>query len=274
MSASFCSDIFFPKRCASCSRLIEVGSDETFCKECAETLISDTRVDDRPPFKRIVSAFIYADAAAEVVRNMKHDYIPGTVDFAADRVYERIITETDGAFDLVTFVPRYGKKIPYSSSMEMAKRISKRLNVPLGTKTVIKVRNIKSQTGCRSDKERRRNVSNAFRVCGDVSGKRVLVIDDVMTTGSTLREIGRILSAAGAEPFGAVFARTDLSYSSKKLVPVRAVPQIYTFGNRSDIPFSDYDRAVKRLRRGRKFRRLKSKAAEAIRKKFGLQQKA
>ena len=74
--------------------------------------------------------------------------------------------------------------------------------------------------------------------------------------------------------FGAVFARTDLSYSSKKLVPVRAVPQIYTFGNRSDIPFSDYDRAVKRLRRGRKFRRLKSKAAEAIRKKFGLQQKA
>ena len=120
MSASFCSDIFFPKRCASCSRLIEVGSDETFCKECAETLIFDTRVDDRPPFKRIVSAFIYADAAAEVVRKMKHDYIPGTVDFAADRVYERIIAETDGEFDLVTFVPRYGKKIPYSSSMEMA----------------------------------------------------------------------------------------------------------------------------------------------------------
>ena len=121
--------------------------------------------------------FPHIDGAANVVRNMKHEYIPKVVDFAANEVLNVITANTDGKFDVVTFVPRYGKHVPYSSSREMAKRISKSLGVPFGEKTIIKTRNIKSQTSCRSDKERRRNVSNAFSVGEDVRGKRVLVID-------------------------------------------------------------------------------------------------
>jgi predicted amidophosphoribosyltransferase len=45
---------------------------------------------------------------------------------------------------------------------------------------------------------RRRNIRGAFTVTGDVCGKHVAVVDDVMTTGHTLAEVARVLKAAGA----------------------------------------------------------------------------
>ena len=268
MKFSFVGDLFFPKRCASCGKLIEVGSDCLFCTECAHSMVKDSLVDERYPFRRVVSAYVYIDGAAHVVRNMKHEYIPKVVDFAANEVLNVITANTDGRFDVVTFVPRYGKHVPYSSSKEMAKRISKSLGVPFGEKTIIKTRNIKSQTSCRSDKERRRNVSNAFSVGEDVRGKRVLVIDDVQTTGSTLREVGRVLAESGAEPFGAVFARVRLAHKSKKFVPVGKTAETISFKPDREIPFSAFDRDIARLRRKRRQRRFRIKTIEKFKKKI------
>ena len=150
----------------------------------------------------------------------------------------------------------------------MAKRISKSLGVPFGEKTIIKTRNIKSQTSCRSDKERRRNVSNAFSVGEDVRGKRVLVIDDVQTTGSTLREVGRVLAESGAEPFGAVFARVCLAHNSKKFVPVGKTAETISFKPDREIPFSAFDRDIARLRRKRRQRRFRIKTIEKFKEKI------
>ena len=61
--------------------------------------------------------------------------------------------------------------------------------------------------------DRRTNVAGAFalRSRADIKGRRVLVIDDVSTTGSTLSEAARALKAGGAaEVYGAVFAKTEL----------------------------------------------------------------
>ena len=203
-------------------------------------MVKDSLVDERYPFRRVVSAYVYIDGAANVVRNMKHEYIPKVVDFAANEVLNVITANTDGKFDVVTFVPRYGKHVPYSSSKEMAKRISKSLGVPFGEKTIIKTRNIKSQTSCRSDKERRRNVSNAFSVGEDVRGKRVLVIDDVQTTGSTLREVGRVLAES----------------------------ETISFKPDREIPFSAFDRDIARLRRKRRQRRFRIKTIEKFKEKI------
>ncbi|MGE5161424.1 MAG: ComF family protein, partial [Betaproteobacteria bacterium] len=57
--------------------------------------------------------------------------------------------------------------------------------------------------------ERRRNVRGAFAMAGDVRGRDVLVVDDVMTSGSTMDEIARLLVSAGAAHVHAlVVART------------------------------------------------------------------
>jgi predicted amidophosphoribosyltransferase len=49
-----------------------------------------------------------------------------------------------------------------------------------------------------SQRERRRNLRGAFAVVGNVSGREVLLIDDIMTSGATARECARVLKAAGA----------------------------------------------------------------------------
>lgn len=268
MKFSFIGDLFFPKRCASCDKPIEVGSDGLFCAKCALSLMKDGLVDERYPFKGVVSAYVYADAAADVVRNMKHSYIPKTVDYAAKEVLSAIKTGLKTGFDIVAYVPRYGKRAPYSSSREIAKRISKELCVPLGERTITKVRKIKSQTSCRSDRERRRNVSNAFSVTEDVRGKRVLVIDDVQTTGSTLREIGRKLLDSGAEPYGAVFARVYLSRASKRFVPRRKEATVVSFQPDVGVPFSEFESDVCRLRRKRRRRRAFEKLKVKLRRRF------
>ncbi len=101
MKFSFVGDLFFPKRCASCRKLIEVGSDCLFCNECAHSMVKDSLVDERYPFRRVVSAYVYIDGAANVVRNMKHEYIPKVVDLAANEVLNVITANTDGKFDVV-----------------------------------------------------------------------------------------------------------------------------------------------------------------------------
>ena len=49
-----------------------------------------------------------------------------------------------------------------------------------------------------SRKGRRRNLRGAFAVCGDVRGREVLLVDDILTSGATARECARMLMAAGA----------------------------------------------------------------------------
>jgi ComF family protein len=69
--------------------------------------------------------------------------------------------------------------------------------LPLATDLLRRIRHTPPQQSLKLA-ERHRNVRGAFEVTGDVRGKTLLVVDDVMTTGSTLNEIARILRQAGA----------------------------------------------------------------------------
>jgi ComF family protein len=77
--------------------------------------------------------------------------------------------------------------------------LARRLNCPLDVATLARVHSTPSQTA-RDRAERRRNVRDAFAVRRPlrVAGQRVLLVDDVMTTGATADECARMLRAAGA----------------------------------------------------------------------------
>ena len=67
--------------------------------------------------------------------------------------------------------------------------------------TLKKIRNTKAQSGTGGAAKRRANISGAYAVPdgADVDGKRIILIDDIVTTGSTLSECARTLAMAGAE---------------------------------------------------------------------------
>ena len=80
-------------------------------------------------------------------------------------------------------------------------------NVRLGA--LIRVRATASQAGLNAE-QRKRNLTGAFQVKGRLDGQRVLLVDDVLTTGQTGRECAKVLLAAGAIDVGLVTFAAEL----------------------------------------------------------------
>jgi ComF family protein len=85
----------------------------------------------------------------------------------------------------------------FNQSLEIARRYARITGGTLAERTLLRVRDTPPQQTLARD-ARRRNVRGAFGVSADVKGTRITVIDDVMTTGSTLDEIADTLKRAGA----------------------------------------------------------------------------
>jgi ComF family protein len=107
-------------------------------------------------------------------------------------------------------VPLHKRKLRarrFDQSFLLARGISKRFGVPMADRFLVRTRNTRQQTRLNHE-ERFQNVRGAFEVAdrkGFPKKSRMLLVDDVMTTGATVRECSRILKRAGA---GEVFVFT------------------------------------------------------------------
>ena len=107
--------------------------------------------------------------------------------------------------DILMPVPLHPKKLwtrRYNQAGILAQRIAELTDLPLDLSTLRRVKQTASQVGLNSQ-ERRENVASAFAIRQGarkkVSGKRVLLIDDVITTGATLEGCAVVLKQAGAK---------------------------------------------------------------------------
>ena len=105
-------------------------------------------------------------------------------------------------FDLIVPVPLHRNRLRlrgFNQSELLAAQVARLRKIPLGTKDCMRVRDTPPQTGLRAA-ERRRNVSGAFEVTQPerIKGRRVLLIDDVLTTGATASACAEALQKAGA----------------------------------------------------------------------------
>ena len=115
----------------------------------------------------------------------------------------RITGKPQSPVDLVLSVPLHVKKWQirgYNQAHLIAKYFARELGLVYDPHLVIRIKNNKSQMG-KKGKERRKNLVNAFALQKELATniKHVLIIDDVVTTGSTVSEIGKLLKTAGVE---------------------------------------------------------------------------
>jgi ComF family protein len=97
-------------------------------------------------------------------------------------------------------VPLHRKRLRergYDQAAELARVVGGRLRLPALTAACERVRYTLPQTELEA-KARERNPRGAFRAMGDLSGKHLVILDDVVTTGSTVAEVARVLRRAGA----------------------------------------------------------------------------
>lgn len=97
-------------------------------------------------------------------------------------------------------VPLHPKRLQargFNQSLEIARFLSARLDIPLAPEACRRVRDTAAQSSLGSAKERRMNLRKAFRVAPGLAYQHVALIDDVMTSGTTVTELARTLRRAG-----------------------------------------------------------------------------
>lgn len=207
--------LLFPSKCVFCNAVLKSGD---LCIECEKTLpyTKGEAVSQKFPFiQSCVSPLYYKDN----VRLSIHRYKFGGCSAYCSR-YGRLVSDCvqkalalDG-IDMVSWIPLSKRRLRrrgYDQAQLMAERLAEGIGKPCAP-TLIKSRDNKAQSTTRSVKERRDNVAGAYELLKDaeVSGRRILLVDDVVTTGSTLSEAARVLRKAGAKSvFAATLARHE-----------------------------------------------------------------
>lgn len=102
--------------------------------------------------------------------------------------------------DLIVPLPLHQDRLRergFNQALELARPVSKALKVPIDTSNCSRIRNTPAQANL-AWRERDKNIRGAFHCSADLSGKRILLVDDVMTSGASLNECARTLKLHGA----------------------------------------------------------------------------
>jgi ComF family protein len=174
-----------------------------FAYEQGEGAVSAQALADPPIWDRARAAVLFDDTARALVHALKYrDRHEAGLLMA--RLMTRAATDILSSADAVVPVPLYRWRLwkrRYNQSALLAQAICRLSARPYAPGLVIRTRPTRSQTGLDHD-ERRRNVRNAFVVPEQnrsrVSGKSIVLVDDVRTTGATLEASSRALKTAGA----------------------------------------------------------------------------
>ena len=195
-------DLVWPRKCVVCQRILE-REPGMLCPDCRRQMPKPSGGPKRGEhYRRCVSVFSYEGAWRASVLRYK---------FNGRRMYARVFGpmlaevirgELDGQYDLLTYVPlsrRRRRQRGYDQAELLAETAARELGVPVSC-LLTRVKNKAPQSGIRGAAERRANILNCYQAAdpASVSGRRILLIDDILTTGSTLSEASRILLQAGA----------------------------------------------------------------------------
>lgn len=198
-------DLLFPPRCVFCRRLLHRG-EEGICPRCQQELpwaLGAEAEQTGEFFSLCASPLWYQDQVRASFHRYKFKGVRGY-----SRTYGRLVAQCvqdhlAGRYDLITWVPLSRARLRqrgYDQAMLLASAAALELD-DVAAETLCKVRDTEAQSGLgKNDASRRANVLSAYQVTDPalVEGRRVLLIDDIVTTGSTLSECARVLRIAGA----------------------------------------------------------------------------
>jgi ComF family protein len=202
------------------------SADETWCQICDASLpylnlnlcpicalptlhaeICGRCLQNPPHFIRTISTFAYTFPLNKLILSLKYGEKFQLAPIFAKRLAQRISVLPDCIISMPLHPTRL-KERGFNQSYQIAYAIGQQLNIPVLPSSCIRLRNTPSQSTM-PWKERGKNVRKAFACSTQVAGKHIAIVDDVMTTGSTLNELAMVLKEAGAIEVSAwVVART------------------------------------------------------------------
>ena len=210
----------YPPRCLICNGTGTNGRDlcdsceqslpwiKKACFRCAlqlpddssEVLLCGRCLKKAPYFDDSLSMFSFEKEIIGLIHQLKfHDKL------AVSRLFGNLLADISvmklDKPDCLLPVPLHKRRLKqrgFNQSIEISRELQKAWRIPIETSLVNRMRETQSQTGL-DVKQRRRNIKGAFEVSGLINHKHIAIVDDVVTTGSTVNELARILKRNGVE---------------------------------------------------------------------------
>lgn len=190
-----CRDYIHPiegPRCMHCSKPISSDSDE-FCLDCKRHKFS---------YDCGFAAFLYRGRMKDSLMKFKYG---GRQEYSV--FYGQMLNLYGGETvkrwrpEVLIPVPVHSGKLSrrgYNQAEVLALEMGEIWGIPVDSRCVKRIRKTRAQKNL-DDKERRKNLREAFRLVGDMNYRRVLIVDDIYTTGSTVDALAKIFKENGVE---------------------------------------------------------------------------
>jgi len=177
------------------------------CQICGKPLVSEASITcadcivNKPMFKTARSFGLYEGVLREAINLLKYQGIKRLSKPLSKMMFA--LLGDNYSVDAVVPVPLYKKRLRqrgFNQSALFAKHLANYIGVPLFLNCLIKVKDTMPQVELNAE-ERRKNIKNSFAVISRefIQGRNILLVDDVFTTGATVRECSKLLKKAGAQ---------------------------------------------------------------------------
>jgi len=226
-------DFIIPRFCISCNSKLELEQ-KFICDECDSKikLIDQNLLDDE--YKRKFSSDNYIDdyttlydfetegTLQHLLHSLKYEK-KFKVGILLGKNIGKILSEKikNWNADYLIPIPLYHLKKAergYNQAYYICKGISERSGLKINNRTVKRVKNTISQTTLTLE-ERKNNINNAFKIrsAKDIKNRKIILVDDVITTGATISECARVLKENGAKKVFALSVATPLNLTSSQV---------------------------------------------------------
>lgn len=153
---------------------------------------------EAPPYAQVYAYGLYESSLRDAVHRFKFNH-KVALDRALGRLLEQVIDPALD-FDLIVPVPLQAKRLKqrsYNHALLLAREIGRLRRRPVDQHLLLKTRETQAQHDLPA-REREHNLRGAFSLKQPVSGEKVLLVDDVMTTGATVSACSQVLLQGGA----------------------------------------------------------------------------
>ena len=193
--------------CHAC--LLDLPLNTSHCGICANSLpraAAGTRCGDcqrrPPPFTRIVAPYIYGPPLDHLILGLKFNGRLAHARLLGELLAMHLRTHTDfTAPDCLLPVPLHRQRLRergFNQATEIARTLARRLDLPLDAHSCQRIRTTTAQSALPLA-DRRRNLRQAFSIRRPLPARYVVIVDDVVTSGSTVTEMSQTLLANGVQ---------------------------------------------------------------------------
>lgn len=197
-------DLVFPPRCVFCHKFLKSVS-KPICEDCKAKLPCTSNGGNRHGefFSKCVAPLYFEDDVRQSLLRYKFKQATGYAEVYAALLADCIKQNLDGEYDLITWVPLSRERFKergYDQAMMLALATALMLD-DVAVSTLEKYINVEKQSQMGSIEKRRANIAGAYKIedAELICDKRILLIDDIVTTGTTFSECAKTLLQAGAK---------------------------------------------------------------------------